>query len=56
MSEEATEPEAQPELMKGIMAAAGAAIAVGLIYGVVGMFVNEQVGNFRHESLLRGLA
>ena len=51
MSEESA-PEVQQDLMKGIMAAAGAALVVGLIYGVVGMFVNE----FKWLALATGAA
>jgi len=51
MTEE-TGPEVQQDLMKGILAAAGAALVVGLAYGVVGMFVNE----FKWLALATGAA
>jgi hypothetical protein len=47
-----TGPEVQPAIIKGIAAAAGAAIVVGLAYGLVGMFVNE----FKWLALATGAA
>ncbi len=53
MTEEiAAAGEEQPAIIKGIAAAAGAAIAVGLIYGVIGMFVAE----FKYVALATGAA